>query len=393
MQRPAHWIETLHREGGSDAGTRDLATAASRLDDVIYLNSGDPDRIAPPNVLEAAAAALRAGKTHYQYSPGLPELRRAIAEKHLRENGFRVDPDRVSITSGSYEGMAVVMRTLLDPGDEVLTTDPYYGGHVAAIRYAGGKPVFVPTASEGSWEPDPAEIASRITERTRAFVFASPGNPSGAVYRPELLAELLELAERHNFLVIADELFEHYVYDGVVHTSAASLAGAEERVVVVHGFSKSYCMTGWRLGWVTGPEWFMRHFHRVRYGASMAANTFAQHGALEALAPSSRDYYREVYREYGARRELFVAAWERVGLPQRPGPGAFVMMIDVRGLGLETEQVAEIMVERARTVMWPGTRFGSRGEGHLRVGLVVPQDRLRTFATRLGEVVGNGKLL
>ncbi|MDE0527342.1 MAG: pyridoxal phosphate-dependent aminotransferase [Truepera sp.] len=390
MRRAAEWVEALHRQGGSSP---DLVAAAELQSDVIYLNSGDPDRIAPPNVLEAAAAALRAGKTRYQRGPGLPELRRAIAAKHLRENAFRVDPDRVSITNGSCEGLAVVMRTLLDPGDEVLTTDPYYGGHLSAIRYAGGRAVFVPTAGETGWEPDPAEIARRITDRTRAFVFASPGNPTGAVYRPELLAELLKLARRHRFLLISDELFERYVYAGAVHTSVASLTAADERVVVVHGFSKSYCMTGWRLGWVTGPEWFMRHFHRVRYSASMAANTFAQHGALEALAESSSDYYREVYQDYGARRELFVAAWERAGLPQRPGPGAFVMMIDVRGLGLAAEELAGIMVERARTVMWPGTRFGGCGEGYLRVGLVVPQGRLRTFATRLGEVVRAGELL
>ena len=135
MRRAAEWVEALHRQGGSSP---DLVAAAELQSDVIYLNSGDPDRIAPPNVLEAAAAALRAGKTRYQRGPGLPELRRAIAAKHLRENAFQVDPDRVSITNGSCEGLAVVMRTLLDPGDEVLTTDPYYGGHLSAIRYAGG---------------------------------------------------------------------------------------------------------------------------------------------------------------------------------------------------------------------------------------------------------------
>jgi aminotransferase len=393
MVRVARWIEDLHDRAKADEGAKALISAAGRLDDVIRLNSGDPDRIAPVNVVEAATAALRAGKTRYSLGPGLAQLRRAIAEKHRRENGFSVDPEtQISVTNGSFEAIATVMRTLLDEGDEVITTDPYYGGHVSAIRYAGGSPVLVPTDGERGFELDPDEVAQRITARTRALIYASPGNPTGAVLGRDTLAALCELAVRHDLVLVADELFERYIYEGATHISAAALPQANERVITVHGFSKSYCMTGWRLGWVAAPEWFMRHFHKVRYASSMCANTFAQYGAVEALSPASEAYYRDVWRDYGQRRDIFFDAWLQVGLPQRPAPGAFVTMIDIRPIGKTAEELAGIVLNKARTLIWPGTRFGSQGEGYLRAGLVEPIDRLTLFAERLKQAISDGQI-
>ncbi|MGQ0549686.1 MAG: pyridoxal phosphate-dependent aminotransferase [Armatimonadota bacterium] len=372
----------------SGGGSRShLVNLARDMQDVISLNSGDPDLTAAPVAVEAAVEALRAGKTHYAHG-GLPELRAAIARKCAAENGFTIDADRqVIITNGSAEAAAALLLTLLDAGDEVLTTDPYYTGHVSAITLARGVPIFVPTRGDDLWEPDPAEVERRITPRTKAFIFATPGNPTAAVYRPETLAALLDIAHRRNILLIPDELFERYVYDGHRHVSAASLPGAADRVVTINGFSKSYCMTGWRLGWMVAPHWLAGTLANVRYSLSMTASTANMWGAIAALSAAARPYYDEVYRTYGERRVFFYDAFTRVGLPQKPTPGAFVGMVDIRKTGRTEEQVAEKFLTDARVLVWPATVFGACGRGYLRVSLIKPLVMLQEMMRRLEPVV------
>ncbi len=367
-------------------GRARLIRLAKDVSDLISLNSGDPDLTAAPVAVEAAVDALRAGKTHYAHG-GLPELRAAIAHKCKAENGFTVDPDHLLITNGSAEAAAAVFLTLLDPGDEVLTTDPCYPGHVSAIRLARGTPVFVPTRGEDLWEPDPAEVERRITPRTKAFVFATPGNPTAAVYRRETLQALLEIAHRRNILIIPDELFERYVYDGRSHVSMASLAGAEERVVTINGFSKSYCMTGWRLGWIAAPRWLAGPLAEVRYAQSMTASTPNMWGAIAALSDAAKPYYDRVYETYGERRAFFYDAFTRLGLPQRPTPGAFVGMVDIQKTGRSEDEVAEKFLTEARVLVAPATAYGACGKGYLRVGLIKPLEILEETIDRVTPVV------
>ncbi|MGQ0568901.1 MAG: pyridoxal phosphate-dependent aminotransferase [Armatimonadota bacterium] len=374
------------RDSGGGDRVR-LLNLARGLADVISLNSGDPDLTAAPVAVEAAVDALRSGKTHYAHG-GLPELRAAIARKLAAENGFTVEPDtQVIITNGSAEAASSVFQTLLEPGDEVLTTDPCYSGHVSAVNAARGVAVYVPTRGEDLWEPDPAEVERRITPRTKAFVFANPGNPTAAVYRRETLEGLLDVAHRKNILMIPDELFERYVYDGHRHVSMASLHGAADRVVTISGFSKSYCMTGWRLGWIAAPAWLAEPLANVRYALSMTASTPNMWGAIAALSDAARPYYNEVYRTYGERRAFFHDALTRMGLPQRPTPGAFVCMANIQPTGRTGSEVAETFLKEARVFIWPGTVFGSQGEGYLRVGLIQPLDTLREMVRRLEPVV------
>lgn len=371
---------------GGEVRARLLSTAA-RLPDVIQLNSGDPDFTAAPVAVEAAIDALRAGRTRYAIG-GLPELRSAIASKLLAGYGAGASRElNIIVTSGSAEALAAIFHTLLEPGDEVLTTNPYYNGHVSTIVGARGTPVLVPTTGDDLWEPDPQEIERRITPRTKAFVFANPGNPTAAVYRREVLERLVEIAHKHDILMIADELFERYVYDNHPHTRIASLPGAYERVVTVNGFSKSYCMTGWRVGWIEAPSWLAEPLSQVRYAMSMCAATPNQWGAVAALSDAAKPYYAEVYRTYGARRAFFYDALTRLGLPQRPAPGAFVGMLDVRPLRLTSAEVAETFLSDARVLTWPGTAFGSQGEGYLRIGLVEPLERLQEATRQLDPVV------
>jgi aminotransferase len=383
---PPRLREFKPREGGGPERAR-LQAIARDLKDVITLNSGDPDLTAAPVAVDAAVEALRSGKTHYVHG-GLPQLRTALARKIQIENGFTVDPDtQILMTNGSAEAASAIFHTILEPGDEVLTTDPAYGGHVAAVTAARGTPVFVPTRGDELWEPDLDEVERRITPRTRAFIFANPGNPSGAAYRRETLQALVDIAHRKNILVIPDELFERYVYDGRKHISAASLPGAEDRVVTVNGFSKSYCMTGWRLGWIASPKWLVEALDNVRYSLSMVAGTQNQWGAAAALSDAARPYYDEVYRIYGERRAYFFDTLTQMGLPQRPAPGAFVGMIDIRPTGRTGMEVAETFLRDARVFIWPGTLFGACAEGYLRVSLIQPLDVMRDMMRRLEPVV------
>ena len=360
---------------------------AAGLSDVIALNSGDPDLTAAPVAVEAAVDALRRGKTHYVFG-GLPELRAAIVRKLKLENGVTVPSEgQVVVTNGSAEAATAVFQTLLEPGDEVLTTMPYYGGHVGAIAAARGVPVIVPTAGDRLWEPDPGDVEARITPRTKAFIFANPGNPTAAVYRRQTLEALLDLARRKRILMIPDELFERYVYDGHRHVSMAALPDAADWVITIGGFSKSYCMTGWRLGWVIAPPWLAPVLEQMRYAMSMAAATANQWGGVAALSDEARPYYTEVHRTYGERRAYFLGALGEMGLPQQPTPGAFVGMFDIRKTGRPSTAVVETILREAHVAVSPGVAFGPQAEGWVRYSLIKPLEVLKDAAQRMAPVV------
>jgi aminotransferase len=361
---------------------------AAGMRDVIALNSGDPDLTAAPVAVEAAVDAFRSGKTHYVFG-GLPELRAAVARKMHLENGVNTAREQhVIITNGSAEAATALFQTLLEPGDEVLTTMPYYGGHVGAIKAARGVPVLVPTDGDHLWEPDPSDVEARITPRTKAFIFANPGNPTAAVYRRETLQALLDIARRHRVLMVPDELFERYVYDGHRHTSMAALPEAADWVVTIHGFSKSYCMTGWRLGWIMPPAWLAPALTEVRYAMSMAAATPNQWGALAALSDEARPYYAGVHQTYGERRAFFLRAVAEMGLPQRPAPGAFIGTLDIRRTRRPSTEVAEALLRDARVAVWPAVAFGPDADGWLRYSLITPLGTLKDAVSRMAPVVG-----
>jgi aminotransferase len=363
-----------------------LNEIAAALPDVISLNEGDPDFTAAPAVVEAAVEALRAGRTHYSHG-GVPDLREAIAQKHSQDNAMRVAPGQVVITNGAAEAVTAILQTVLEPGDEVLTTNPYYRGHFVAILTARGRPIFVDTHEESGWEADPDEIARRITPRTKVLLFTNPGNPSGAVYQRETLEAIVEIAERRDVLIVVDELYERYVIDGRAHVSIGSLTDEQGPVVTINGFSKGYCMTGWRLGWIVAPLWLLRPLARVRYSLSLSASTPNQWGAVAALSAAARPYYDDVYRAFQQRKDFFYNALTQMGLTQDFRPGGFVGMVDIRKTGRTSVEVCEAMLREARVYAWSATVYGSGGEGWLRVGLTKPLDVMRQIAGRLEGVV------
>lgn len=359
-----------------------LREASLARPDVIDLSRGDPDLPTPPNVIAAAVAALQAGKTHYTSPAGIPTLRRAIAEKLQRDNGIPVGPEGIMITAGVMEAVSIVLRALLDPGDEVILADPNYPGYETAILMAGGRAVFVPAGPDEGFNISLETVAHAVTPKTKVILLVTPSNPCGAVASEADLESLAALAQERDILVISDEIYERYVWMGARHHSIASFPGMADRTITVNGFSKTYCMAGWRLGYIAGPRDFIARLSEVRYAYSICAAEFVQWAALEALRPETQSYVEAVVTEFNERRQAFVQALDRMGLPHSQPRGGYFVLFAPRDAGSGAE-VALDLVLRAGVYTWPGVMFGSTIKSFVRVGLVRPVPILEEAAARL----------
>jgi aminotransferase len=364
-----------------------LAAIAAGLPDVISLARGDPDLPSPPHVIDAAISALNAGRTGYSAPSGLPALRQALARKLAEDQGLERDPEReILITAGAQEATFLAINALLDPGDEILVPDPCYMSYRHAVTASGGRLVPIPTRPEDGWVPQPDDVAPLVTPRTKALALISPGNPTGAVYSPETLAALGALAEQHDLALISDEIYEKLVFDGARHVSVASLPGLADRTIVVGGFSKSYCMTGWRVGYLAVPPPLAAALETFHHTLTICAPTFAQEAALAALGGPQR-YLTELVAEYDRRRRLAIPAFDALGLVCPPAPGSFYLFPDIRPTGLSSADFALRLLQEQRVLVHPGTLFGPGGEGFLRVALLQPLDRLAEALDRITRFI------
>ena len=271
-------------QGGAETSFTRMLRLANQTPNLISLGRGDPDVATPAHIVEAAVKVLQTGHVNYTPPPGMPALREAIAEKLRRENGLHYEPlSEILVTCGAQEAISVIMQTLLDPGDEVLLPDPFYTAYEMAIGLAHGKVVHVPTYAEQDFEVQPAEIAARISERTRMIVLVSPSNPTGGVISAAALEEIAAIAIRHNLIVVSDELYEKVLFDGAQAQSIARLQGMRERTIIINGFSKTYCMTGFRVGYLAGPAALMTALQEPHHIFTICAPTASQHAALAAL--------------------------------------------------------------------------------------------------------------
>ncbi len=336
---------------------------------LINLGSGTPDFLPPPAVFEAMQRALEAGRVQYTPWTGIPELRAAIAEKLKVENGIAVDPDsEVLVTAGAQEALMTVLMTLLDPGDEALTPSPHYDEYTRDATILGGTLVPVPTTLETNFTIRAADLEAALTPRTKALVIVTPNNPTGTVLSETTLREIAALAQERDLLVISDEIYEYYVYDGHRHVSMASLPGMRERTITINSFSKSFGMTGLRLGYIAAPAPLIEAMLPFHHAMMICANAVAQMGGLAALR-HSRDWFKSVLAEYDRRRHLWMAYLDELGLPYSEPQGAYYVFIDIRPTGLSSRDFVARAREEARLVFQPGTIGGGAGEGFIRGAL------------------------
>jgi aminotransferase len=336
---------------------------------LINLGSGTPDFSPPPFVYEAMQQALANDQIRYTSWRGIPELRAAIADKLLSENGVRYNPEsEILVTSGAQEALMVTLMTLLDPGDEVITPSPHYDEYSRDAAILGGKLVPVATRPETNFTIDVADLEAAITERTRAIIVVTPNNPTGTVLSEQKLLEIADLAKRHDLLVVSDEIYEYYTYDGHRHISMASLPNMWERTITINSFSKSFAITGMRLGYIVAPEPIMEAMLPFHHAMMICANTVTQYGGL-AIMTNPRDWFAPQLQEYDRRRHLWMESLNELALPYSQPQGAYYVFVDIRPTGLTSAAFVEYAREHAKLVFQPGTIGGGAGEGFIRAAL------------------------
>ncbi len=336
---------------------------------VIGLATGTPDFDTPAYIKAAGKAALDEDGTYITYtiSAGLPELREAIAAKLTRENGIPTSAEDVVVTVGVKEGIFVAAQACFNAGDEVLIPTPAWVTYDACFVLAGAVPVYVPTRVEDRFQVDPAALAARITPRTRAIMLNSPGNPAGAVLNRDTLEAIAELAQRHDLLVLSDEIYERMVFGTARHVSIASLPGMAERTLTFNGFSKAYALTGWRVGYVTGPKQLLRNMLKIHGHSVTCACAFAQKAAAVALTGPQHDLEQYIVT-LDQRRAQLVAGLNSIPGIRCPVPdGGIFCFPDVSALGMSDQECSAFFLEHARVSTLPGSAFGPGGDGHLRI--------------------------
>lgn len=372
--------------GGSESPFFYLLKLAEARGDVITLGRGEPDIPTPRHIVEAAKKALDDGHTTYTNPAGMLPLREAIADKFARDNGLTYDPAaEILVTTGAQEALAVVMQTLLDPGDEVLIASPFYNAYEANIILAGGVPVSIPTRQDDDFQIAGEEIERRLSERTKLLALVTPANPTAAALTRETLEEIADVARRHDLVVLSDELYEKVVYDDFEHVSFASLEGMQERTIVVNGFSKAYSMTGFRVGYMAGPADYIQAALEPRHAFSISSPTPFQYAALAALT-GPQDHLREMMALYTTRRNTMARAFDELGVTYSMPRGAFYFWANIAGAGVPSLEFCERAVRDHGVLFFPGSMYGPDGEGYIRISFLAPQEQLEEALRRFAAV-------
>ncbi|MEJ5187257.1 MAG: pyridoxal phosphate-dependent aminotransferase [Candidatus Geothermincolales bacterium] len=354
--------------------------------EIIHMEVGEPDFDTPACVKEAAREALERGMTHYTDSRGLPELREAISRHYREKYGIEVDPDRIIVTSGSSPALLLVFASLLDPGDEVIVSDPGYPCYPNMVDFVDGKPVPVPVYEEYGFQYRPRDIAGRITGRTKAVVINSPSNPTGNLLGPKVMEEIAEMG-RDRYYVVSDEIYHGLVYEGKEHT----ILEFTDRAFVVNGFSKLYAMTGWRLGYLIAPPEFVRPIQKLQQNLFISANAFVQWAGIAALT-GCRDEVAHMVRTYDERRRFLLPRLRELGFGVAVEPqGAFYILANARRFSVDSYSFAMELLEEAGVAVTPGIDFGKNGEGYIRFSYANHLDNLARGVERLGEYLSRRK--
>ena len=380
-ERMAH----IGTETAFEAAARARALEASGRD-VIHLHLGEPDFDTPPHIVEAAARALADGHTHYAPPLGLPIFREAVANDFSRRHDVAVGPDRVVITPGAKPVMAFTMMALVGPGDEVIVPDPGFPIYESMTRFVGATPVPIALRPESAFRLDLDELRSLITPRTRLLVLNSPQNPTGSVLPRSDIEGIASIAMAHDLVVLADEIYSRIIHEGE-HFSILAVEGMEERTIVLDGLSKTYAMTGWRLGWGILPPALVPAFERLLINTVSCTATYAQIAGAAAL-DGPQHAVEAMVREFRARRDLVVAGLDALPGVAAPMPsGAFYAFPDVSATGMTGRTFADRLLQEAGVSVLAGTAFGRHATGSLRVSYATSQPRLRLALARMADLL------
>ncbi len=356
---------------------------------VIHLEIGEPGYQPPKHVLEATKKAIDEGKTKYTPASGIYELREAIAERVSSSRGVKVEPENVVVTVGAKMSIFAALMAFVDPGDEVIIPMPAYPSYESVTKFVGGvvKPVVL--KEERKFSPDVNDILEKVTDKTKAIVINTPSNPTGGIYRREDLEEIVSLALKRDVLIISDEIYEDIIFDGRKHESVLSIAGAEEVTVLVSGFSKTWAMTGYRLGYAVAKEDIAQKIAQIQLNAASCPVHFAQVAAVEAIR-GPQDEVERMVKDYEKKRDIIYEEIQKIeGFSMIKPAGTFYAFPNIKGTGMSSEELADRLLNEAGVALLPGTAFGESGEGFLRISFAGPMEDIVEGMKRIREFVSS----
>ena len=371
------------------SGIRKFFDIVAEMKDAISLGVGEPDFDTPWHIRDEGIYSLEKGRTFYTSNAGLMELRKEICNYLNRRFDLSYDPKTETlITVGGSEGIDMALRAMVNPGDEVIIPEPCYVSYVPCAKLTGAVPVTIPLQEKNEFRLTPEELLDAITDKTKILMLAFPNNPTGAVLEREDLEKIAKICVEKDIFVISDEIYGALTYTGKPHVTIAEMPGMFERTIVINGFSKAYAMTGWRLGFVTGPAVILSQITKLHQFAIMCAPTTSQYAGIEALRSGDEDV--EAMKEsYNQRRRYLVASLRQMGLPCFEPFGAFYVFPSIEKLGMTSEEFATKLLEQEKLAVVPGTAFGACGEGFIRISYAYSMSELKTALGRIEHFIEN----
>src|SRR6202790_1178745 len=369
------------------SGIRDFFEVVQTMTDVISLGIGEPDYVTPWRIREAAIFAMEKGKTGYTSNLGTPKLRQAVAKYLGRRCGIDYDPNNeILISVGVSEALDLALRALLNPGDEVIYHEPSYVSYNPSVLLCYGKPVPVRTSADHEFRVLAEDIERAITPRSKALLLSFPTNPTGGIVRRADLEPIVDLCRRHDLLVLSDEIYSELMYDGAEHVSIASLPGMKERTVLLNGCSKSFAMTGFRVGYACAPAPIIEAMMKIHQYAIMCASNMSQEAAIEALENCQKEV-ETMRNDYERRRNFVVSRLNEIGLPCHVPKGTFYAFPNITPTGLKSKEFSLQLLKSKKVAVVPGSAFGNSGEGYVRCCFATGMDKLKEAMDRIEEFV------
>ena len=372
-------------ENMKPSGIREFFNYASERPEIVSLGVGEPDFVTPKPIIEAAKESLDSGKTFYTSNQGLPILREKIS-KYLKDRfDVNYDKDEMILTAGSSQGILAALMAIINPGDEIIVTEPTYICYVPDIEMCGGKAVVIPLTSDNEYKLTPDILKKYITNKTKAIFLSYPNNPTGAIMTKEELEAIAPIILDNDLYVISDEIYAELTYESR-HCSIASFKGFKERTILISGFSKAFAMTGWRLGYVCAPKEILDQILKIQQYIMLSAPTTAQYGAIAALDKCIPDMEAMV-KEYNRRREYLLKSFKELGIDCFNARGAFYLFPSIKNFNISSRDLCLKLLNEYNVLVVPGTAFGDSGEGYIRISYATSMERLKIFIEALRQLV------